>query len=38
MRKSHTLEAGTQLLREILDLDDDAAATDQEFHRADAAR
>ena len=38
MRKSHTLEAGTKVLREILDLDDDAPVTDQKVHRADAAR
>ncbi len=37
MRKSHTLEAGVKVLREILDLDEDAPATDRKVHRADAA-
>ena len=37
MRKSHTLEAGTKVLRQILDLDDDVPATDQEVRRADVA-
>ena len=38
MRKSHTLEAGIKVLREILDLDEDSPATDRKVHRADAAR
>ena len=38
MRKSHTLEAGVKVLREILDLDDDAPAPGRKVHRADATR
>ncbi|MCY3641680.1 MAG: glycosyltransferase, partial [Gammaproteobacteria bacterium] len=37
MRKSHTLEAGVEVLREILDLDDNAPPIGREVHRADAA-
>ena len=37
MRKNHTLEAGVKVLKEILDLDDNAPATDRKVHQADAA-